>query len=82
VNQVISRFGVPLEVHTDQGRNFDSRLFLELALLLGIKKTKITPLHPQSNVVERRHQTVVNYLAKFISEKRLGSMNRFVSPSV
>jgi len=70
VNQVISRFGVPLEVHTDQGRNFDSRLFLELALLLGIKKTRTTPLHPQSNGVERQHQTIVNYLAKFISENQ------------
>jgi len=47
VNQVISKFGVPLEVHTDQERNFDSRLFLELALLLRIKKIRTTPLHPQ-----------------------------------
>jgi len=71
VNQVISRFGVPLEIHTDQGRNFDSRLFLELALLLGIKKTRTTPLHPQSNgIVERQHQTIINYLAKFISENQ------------
>jgi len=68
---VVSRFGVPTEVHTDQGRNFDSRLFLELALLLGIKKTRITPLHPQSNgIVERQYQTVMNYLAKFVSRNQ------------
>jgi len=36
VNQVISRFGIPLELHTNQGRNFDSRIFKELSHLLGI----------------------------------------------
>ena len=56
MNQVVSRFGVPLEIHTDQGRNFESRLFQELSRLLGIKKTRTTPLHPQSNgQVERQH---------------------------
>jgi len=71
VDQVVSRFGVPSELHTDQGRNFDSRLFLELTLLLGIKKTRTTPLHPQSNgIVERQHQTVMNYLAKFVSRNQ------------
>jgi len=49
MNQVISRFGVPLELHTDQGRNFESKTFQELAQMLGIKKTTITPFHPQSN---------------------------------
>jgi len=71
VNQVISKFGVPLKLHTDQGRNFDSRLFLELSLLLGIKKTKTIPFHPQSNgIVKRQHQIITNYLAKFISENQ------------
>jgi len=37
--------------------------------LLGIRKTRTTPLHPQSDgQVERHHQTILNYLAKFISE--------------
>ncbi|XP_036138917.1 uncharacterized protein LOC118644443 [Monomorium pharaonis] len=49
VSQVISRHGVPLEVHTDQGRNFESKLFTELMFLLGSKKTRTTALHPQSN---------------------------------
>ncbi|XP_071580822.1 uncharacterized protein [Temnothorax nylanderi] len=65
VNQVISRHGVPLEVHTDQGKNFESKLFAELMNLLGIRKTRTTALHPQSDgQVERQHQTIVNYLAK------------------
>ncbi|KAL6421071.1 hypothetical protein ACFW04_013595 [Cataglyphis niger] len=45
VNKVTSRFGVSTssEVHTDQGRNFGSRLFRELSHFLGIKKTRTTP---------------------------------------
>jgi len=38
VREIISRNGVPSEIHTDQGRNFESKLFLKLTELLGIKK--------------------------------------------
>jgi len=45
-------------------------MFLELTQLLGIKKTRITLLRSQSiGQVERQHQTLLNYLAKFVSEK-------------
>jgi len=71
VREIISRHGVPSEIHTDQGRNFESKLFLELAELLGMKKTRTTALHPQSDgQVERQHQTIINYLAKFIAENQ------------
>lgn len=71
VSQIVSRYGIPLEIHTDQGRNFESKVFSELVLLLGIKKTRTTALHPQSDrQVERQHRTITNYLAKFISENQ------------
>jgi len=71
VREIISRHGVPSEIHTDQGRNFESKLFLELAELLGMKKTRTTALHPQSDgQVERQHQTIINYLVKFIDENQ------------
>ncbi|XP_036143377.1 protein NYNRIN-like [Monomorium pharaonis] len=40
VDQVFSRHGIPLELHTDQGRNFECHLFKEMTLLLGIRKSR------------------------------------------
>ena len=30
LNEVIARFGCPHEIHSDQGRNFESQIFAEL----------------------------------------------------
>ena len=44
VNEVISRFGAPERIHTDQGLNFEAQLFKEM-----LRKTRTMPYHPQSD---------------------------------
>jgi len=54
-------------------------MFQELAQILGIKKTRTTPFHPQSNgQVECQHRMLLDYLAKFISENQK-NWDRWVS---
>ncbi|GBN38103.1 hypothetical protein AVEN_260442-1 [Araneus ventricosus] len=53
----IARFGVPERLTSDQGRQFESRLFRDFARLLGVKVVHATPYHPQANgSVERLHR--------------------------
>lgn len=55
----ITRHGCPAIITTDQGRQFESHLFVALTKLTGAKKIRTTPYHPQSNgLVERWHRTM------------------------
>ena len=65
VNEFLSRFGVPYELYSDQGRNFESNVFKECCKILGIRKTRTTPMHPESDgMVERFNRTLGQELAK------------------
>ena len=71
VREFISRFGVPRQLHTDQGRNFESNLFQEMCRILEIDKTRTTPLRPQSDgMVERFNRTLEAMLSKFVDENQ------------
>jgi len=41
-NQFFSRFGLPRQLHSDMGRNFESNLFKELCQLVGTHKSHTT----------------------------------------
>lgn len=55
----VSRFGVPLELTTDRGRQFTSSLWAAMASALGTSLHRTTSYHPQANgLVERFHRTL------------------------
>ena len=63
LNNWISRFGVPLHIVTDQGRQFESSLMSSLSSLIGFQRLRTSPYHPQSNgMIERFHRTLKNSL--------------------
>lgn len=62
VKELLSRFGVPLELYSTLRRNFQSPVLQEVCNVLGIRKIRIIVLHPQSNsTVARMNLTVIKY---------------------
>ena len=58
-----SVFGLPCQLHSDQGKNFESKLFKELCELTGVAKTRTTPFHHQCNgQTERINCTLLQML--------------------
>ena len=71
VNRFISIYGVPLQLHTDLGSNFESKVFREVCKLLGIDKTRTTVRRPQSDgMVERANRSIQNMISSYISDSQ------------
>ena len=52
--RVFCYHGLPEQIHSDQGTQFEGELMAELCDLWGVQKSRTTPYHPQGNgVVER-----------------------------
>ncbi|KAL3693085.1 hypothetical protein R1sor_006736 [Riccia sorocarpa] len=70
-HNIISRFGVPMTIITDNGSHFVNEAVAELAQSYGIehqRSTPGTPYHPQTNgQVERTNGILVTVLKKTIS---------------
>ena len=49
VSKIILRFGMPLVIHSDQGREFENGLMKSLCNLLGCVQTRTAPYHPESD---------------------------------
>jgi transposase InsO family protein len=79
VAKFFCRFGIPRELHSDQGRNFESHLLQEVLQRLGVGKTRIRPLHPQSDgMVERYIKMIEDHLQKVVASHQRDSDDRLL----
>jgi transposase InsO family protein len=78
VTNFFCRFGIPRELHSDQGRHFESRLLQKDLQRLGVSKIRTTRLHTQSDgMVERYIKTVEEHLRKVVHPIRRTAKLRY-----
>ena len=66
----VLQLGVPLMMHSDQGREFESNLWQEMCHYLAICKTRTNPYRPQSDgQVERFNRTLLQVLRPLVNEQ-------------
>lgn len=71
IDNFITKFGTPLQLHSDQGRNFQSDIFRNTLSLLGIDQTRTTSLRPQSNGgVEKFNHTLAVMLTMYCEKQQ------------
>ena len=69
VDEVVTRHGVPEKLLTDQGRNFEADLMKKVFQLLGVKKLRTSPYHPQTDgQVEIFNRTLKGILTAYVNQ--------------
>ncbi|KAL0206364.1 hypothetical protein P9112_001671 [Eukaryota sp. TZLM1-RC] len=67
IRKVCAIFGIPFQIHSDNGPEFSKAVFDELSKFLGIEVSKSIPRFSQSNgLVERRHRDILQNLRKLL----------------
>ncbi|KAI4871331.1 hypothetical protein NFI96_009730, partial [Prochilodus magdalenae] len=64
-------YGLPTRIHSDQGRDFESRLIHEMLTMLGVKKSRTSPYHPQGDPQpERFNRTLLDMLGTLSTQQK------------
>ena len=50
VEKWFSVFGIPAQIHSDQGRSFDNEIIASLCKMYGIRQSTTMPYNPRSNL--------------------------------
>lgn len=81
-DQFIVHYGIPERLHSDMGANFESKVIKHLCALLGIKKSRTTPYHPQGDgVTERFNRTLLSML-KTLDSSHKANWKDHIAPLV
>ena len=72
LNTWIANFGIPQNILSDQGTNFESAIFQQLCKDLKIRKMRTTAYRPQTNgLIERKHREIKKFLRAIALENGL-----------
>ena len=67
--EFITQHGAPVTLHSDQGKQFESKIVEELNEVFGIRKTRTSLYYPQNDgQVERFNRTLKEMTSKHITE--------------
>jgi hypothetical protein len=71
VSKIFVHVGVPLQILSDQGKEFDNNLMTSLCNKLGIGKVRTSPYHAATNAcIERMHRSINGMLAKCVDQNQ------------
>ncbi len=80
--QYIPEHGIPEELFSDQGRQYESEILQDICKRLNISKKRTTPYHPRGNgMVERFNRTLKDQLAKVLFHSA-GEWDQYLSAVV
>ena len=69
VDKMLCQFSIPEQLHSDQGRQFESSVMQEVCRIFKIHKTRTTSYHLQSDgLIERFNRTLINMLATTVGD--------------
>ena len=68
--KIFCTYGPPQILHSDQGRNFESSIFMQTLHAFGVQKSHTSPYHPQGDgMVERFNRTLLQLLRTYVKSQ-------------